>query len=123
MQKASETPDDQGVLEAIGRSGTHVDLYHSDESRNISRIKAGASPDKPVAWMRYLKRLEYLRELELPVSRTEDDDLAYLVGLESLQKLEIEDGKFSDLGMKSIGAVASLRELRLVRCRTFPRTE
>ena len=38
------------------------------------------------------------------------------MGLQSLQKLEVNGGKFSAAGMKSIGAVASLRELCLLRC-------
>ena len=66
--------------------------------------------------MKHLKGLKSLTELELPGPSTEDDDLAYLVGLQSLEKLEVKGGKFSDAGMKSIGTVASLRELCLPRC-------
>ena len=113
----SASTDDPAELTAIGDvTGAHVELHTIDGSPNIDSIQAADDRRKPGVWMKHLKGLGNLTGLELPGPWTEDDDLAYLVGLRSLQRLEVKDGKFSDAGMKSIGAVAGLCELCLARC-------
>jgi len=107
--------DDPKDLEAIGNLSNSVSLYTSDDSESIYSIKATRSPQKPGIWMKHLKGLKNLTELELPGKFTEDDDLAYLVALPTLRRLQINAGKFSDAGMQWIVAATNLREVSLPR--------
>ena len=47
---------------------------------------------------------------------TEDDDLAILPALPTLESLTVSNGRFSDAGMKHIGSHTGLRELVLSDC-------
>ena len=83
---------------------------------NVHIIQAPADEQKPGVWIKHLKGLHNLRYLILPTYVTDDDDLALLPALPTLERLEVSSGKFSDTGMKSIGALTNLRLLKLVDC-------
>jgi internalin A len=111
-----EVPDDLKDVAAIHDLAPEISAPKDNVTDNVHHVGATLDPMKPGIWMKHLKGLHSLYELVLPQSVTEDGDLAYLVGLRSLQMLEANYCKFTNAGMKSIGTLASLRELRLEGC-------
>ncbi len=118
-EEVHEKPDDPNDVAAILAAIGAGDEIKDNETGNIHYLDAGSCDGEPRIWMAHLKGLHNLRRLRLPDFHTEDKDLALLVGATTLETLEVPRNKFSDLGLKHIGGVASLRGLDLSDCRTI----
>ena len=111
-----EQPDDPKDVAAIEAAAIYGNMPKDNVTENIHYINAGHDNQKPSVWMKHLTGLPNLKKLTLPHGRTEDDDLALLVGLRALESLDASNSRFSDRGLRYIGSLAGLRELRLRNC-------
>ncbi len=114
-EEVHEVPDDPDDVDAI-EDAIDPNMTMDKVTGNVHELDASSDFEVPRTWIKHLKGLHSLRYLVLPPFATDDGDLALLPALLSLERLNIDSGKFSDAGMKSIGALTSLRDLRLTRC-------
>ena len=120
-EELHEVPDDPKEVAAIEAASPCIGVSKSNVTENVYSVNVGSDWRDPGPWMKHLKGLHNVKELELRDGRTTDDDSANLIGLRSLEKLEVDSKKFSDAGMKSIGTLTSLRELHLRSVGGLPR--
>jgi len=112
------TPDDPKEIAAIEAELGLGDAQIDKDTGTVQTIWVPPDAPKPRIWMKHLRRLHNLKSLTLPNS-TEDDDLALLAGLKTLEDLYVSHSNITDAGLKQIGALISLQRLDVSSCRNI----
>jgi internalin A len=110
VREIPDDPADAAALEEGTLAAAGVNISKDNVTDNIHMLWIDPGKENRTVWMKHLKGLHSLEELELPAGTT-DDDLKYVVGLKSLEKLVILGDAYSDEGLKCVGSLTNLKEL------------
>jgi Leucine-rich repeat (LRR) protein len=111
-----EVPDDPKDVAAI-EAALGPDIMDKDNvTGNVHILELSSLRQERGVWMKHLKGLHSVNSVTLTAYEADDDDLALLAGMRSIERLTASDNKFSDAALKHVGSLTGLRYLDLSGC-------